>query len=123
MELSSSAIARKPLWSTANDRLTLHGRRLLVARIVADRRPVAHVPKELGVSRQCADRWVRRFWDHGDIGLSDRSSRPHRSPTKTAPEREQSVLEARTRLRFGPARLAVETGVPAGAVLGVRQGY
>ena len=97
----------------ANARLTLHGRRLLVARVVEDRRPVAHVAKELGVSRQCAHRWVRRFRDHGDIGLSDRSSRPHRSPTKTTPEREQSVLEARTRLRFGPARLAAETGVPA----------
>lgn len=97
----------------ANARLTLHGRRLLVARVVDDRRPVAHVAKELGVSRQCAHRWVRRFRDHGDIGLSDRSSRPHRSPTKTTPEREQSVLEARTRLRFGPARLAAETGVPA----------
>jgi transposase InsO family protein len=34
-------------------------------------------------------------------------------PTKTSPQREQAVLEARTRLRVGPARLAAETGVPA----------
>lgn len=34
-------------------------------------------------------------------------------PRKTTPEREAAVLAARTRLRFGPARLAVETGVPA----------
>ena len=99
--------------SHANARLTLHGRRLLVTRVVNDRRPVAHVAKELGVSRQCAHRWVRRFRDHGDAGLLDRSSRPHRSPTKTEHHVEQAVLAARDRLRYGPARLAIETGVPA----------
>ncbi|MFZ7089433.1 IS481 family transposase [Curtobacterium sp. RRHDQ10] len=99
--------------SHANARLTLHGRRLLVARVVEDRRPVAHVAKELGVSRQCAHRWVRRFRAEGVVGLSDRSSRPRRMPTKTSPERETLVLAARIRLRFGPARLAAETGVPA----------
>jgi transposase InsO family protein len=99
--------------SHANARLTVHGRRLLVARVVQDHRPVAHVAKELGVSRQCAHRWVRRFRTEGAAGLADRSSRPLRMPTKTSPDREQAVLNTRARLRFGPARLAVETGVPA----------
>lgn len=99
--------------SHANARLTLHGRRLLVARVVEDARPVAHVAKELGVSRQCAHRWVRRFRAEGAAGLLDRSSRPHRIPTKTTPDREAAVLAARGQLRFGPARLAAETGVPA----------
>ncbi|TDD66677.1 hypothetical protein E1298_40135 [Actinomadura rubrisoli] len=40
----------------ANARLTFHGRCLLVRRVVQDRRPVAHVAAELGVSRQCAHR-------------------------------------------------------------------
>lgn len=99
--------------SHANARLTLHGRRLLVARVVDDHRPVAHVAKELGVSRQCAHRWVRRFRAEGVAGLSDRSSRPRRTPSKTSPEREAAVLAARATLRFGPARLSTETGVPA----------
>ncbi len=99
--------------SHANARLTVHGRRLLVARVIQDHRPVAHVAKELGVSRQCAHRWVRRFRAEGTAGLSDRSSRPRRMPTKTTPEREATVLAARGRLRFGPARLSAETGVPA----------
>ena len=99
--------------SHANARLTFHGRRLLVARVIEDHRPVAHVAKELGVSRQCAHRWVRRFRAEGAAGLSDRSSRPHRTPTKTTPQREAAVLAARARLRYGPARLSVETGVPA----------
>ncbi|MER6069610.1 leucine zipper domain-containing protein [Streptomyces sp. NPDC001817] len=45
----------------ADARLTFHGRCLLVRRGVHDLRPVAHVAKELGVSRQCAHRWVARF--------------------------------------------------------------
>jgi transposase InsO family protein len=97
----------------ANARLTLHGRRLLVARVIEDRRPVAHVAKELGVSRQCAHRWVRRFRSEGPQGLMERSSRPHRMPTKTTAERERVVLDARSQFRVGPARLAVQSGVPA----------
>ncbi|WP_254631692.1 leucine zipper domain-containing protein, partial [Curtobacterium sp. Csp1] len=65
--------------SHANARLTLHGRRLLITRVIDDRRPVAHVAKELGISRQCAHRWVRRFRADGAIGLLDRSSRPLRT--------------------------------------------
>lgn len=97
----------------ANARLTLHGRKLLVARVIDDRRPVAHVAKELGVSRQCAHRWVRRFRAEGPAGLFERSSRPRRMPTKSTPDRERAVLEARSRVRVGPARLALRTGVPA----------
>ncbi|KJC64282.1 transposase [Agreia bicolorata] len=93
--------------------MTTHGRALLVRRVIHDGRPVSHVAKELGVSRQCAHRWVARFRAEGAAGLDDRSSRPRRTPTKTRPEREAAVLQARSRLRFGPARLAPETGVPA----------
>jgi len=99
--------------SHGNARLTTHGRALLVQRVISDERPVAHVAKELGVSRQCAHRWVNRFRAEGAAGLLDRSSRPRRMPSKISPEREAAVLAARSRLRFGPARLALETGVPA----------
>lgn len=58
--------------SHANARLNLHGRRLLVSRVIQDGRPVAHVAKELGISRQCASRWVARFRIEGDAGLRDR---------------------------------------------------
>jgi transposase InsO family protein len=56
---------------------------------------------------------VARFRAEGSAGLADRSSRPRWTPTKTSPDREAAVLAARARLRFGPARLALETGVPA----------
>ena len=101
--------------SHRNARLTPHGRLLLVQR-VASGRPVAHVAKELGVSRQCAHRWVARHATEGVAGLQDRSSRPHRTPTRTGPVAEGQVIALREAERRGPDWLAVELGVPARTV-------
>ena len=94
-------------------RLTVHGRRLLVQRVRIEGMPVAHVAKAMGVSRQCAHRWVARFDAEGDAGLVDRSSRPHRTPNRTSSDIEETVVEARRVLRVGPDRLSDELGVPA----------
>lgn len=96
----------------ANARLTFHGRCLLVRRVRFDRRPVAHVAKELGVSRQCAHRWVSRFDAEGWDGLHERSSRPKTMPTRTPAAVEASVIAARQRLRQGPVFISEATGVP-----------
>ena len=102
--------------SHANARLTLHGRALLVHRVIHDQRPVAHVAKELGVSRQCAHRWVARFRAEGAAGLYDRSSRPRSCPSRTPAAVEQRVLAARAQLRCGPDGVGAATGVPARTV-------
>jgi transposase InsO family protein len=73
--------------------------------------PVAHVAAAMGVSRQCAHRWLARFDAHGDAGMFDRSSRPHRSPTQTSPEVESVVIAARLERRVGPDVLGPELGV------------
>ena len=99
--------------SHANARLTSHGRRLLIERVIGAGRPVSHVAKELGISRQCAHRWVRRFRAEGLSGLGDRSSRPHFSPNRTPQDQEAAVLAVRRELRQGPLRIAAITGVPA----------
>jgi transposase InsO family protein len=78
--------------------------------------PVAHVAKAMGVSRQCAHRWVARFAAEGEEGLHDRSSRPHSSPTRTSPEVEQQVLDGRREHRRGQDWLGPELGVPARTV-------
>ena len=65
--------------SHRNARLTFHGRLLLVQRISDEGQAVSHVAKAMGVSRQCAHRWVGRFEAEGEAGLFDRSSRPHHS--------------------------------------------
>ncbi|MDF2443102.1 MAG: hypothetical protein JWR01_1305 [Subtercola sp.] len=101
--------------SHVNARLTIHGRILLVERVLSGR-PAAHVAKELGISRQCAYRWVRRYRAGGVTGLSDRSSRPHHTPTRTSNDLEHAVITARAELRCGPDRIAAATGVPARTV-------
>jgi transposase InsO family protein len=96
-----------------NARLTLHGRRLLVRRVRVEGMPIAHAAKAMGVSRQCAHRWVARYDADGDAGLLERSSRPKTTPTKTPAKLERKVLQARAKHRLGPDRLAEEVGVPA----------
>ena len=102
--------------SHANARLTPHGRWLLVQRVRVHGRPIAHVARELGVSRQCAHRWVARFDAEGPAGLIDRSSRPRRFGRTTRPDRVAAVLSARSKNRCGPDELARLTGVPARTV-------
>lgn len=97
--------------SHANARLNVHGRRLLVTRVIVDGRPVAHVAKELGVSRQCAHRWVKRFRIEGEAGLVDRSSRPHRCPRRTSVQVEQQVLQLRRQERRGQDWIGPELGL------------
>jgi transposase InsO family protein len=83
---------------------------------VFDGRPVAHVAAELGVSRQCAHRWVGRYRRHGWDGLAERHSGPRASPSKTPAETEEKVLAARREMRAGPDHIAAATGVPARTV-------
>ena len=102
--------------SHRNARLTFHGRCLLVHRVRVLEMPVAHVAKAMGVSRQCAHRWIVRFDREGEAGLVDRSSRPHRSPTRSPAEVEDRVLAARREHRRGQDWLGPELGIPARTV-------
>jgi transposase InsO family protein len=94
-----------------NARLTVHGRALLVDRVLRQGRPRAHVAAELGVSRQCASRWINRYLAEGEPGLRDRSSRPHRTPTRTPAQVETRVLALRTQQRRGQDWIGPELGV------------
>ena len=94
-----------------NARLTLHGRHLLVQRVLIDRRPRSHVAQELGISRQCAGHWVARYLAEGEAGLRDRSSRPHTSPTRTATQIQAQIVALRERERRGQDWIGPELGV------------
>jgi transposase InsO family protein len=65
----------------------------------------------MGVSRQCAHRWVARYRAEGDAGLFDRSSRPHSMPTRASTAVETRVLTARAEHRRGQDWLGPELGV------------
>lgn len=99
-----------------NARLTFHGRCLLVHRVRKQHMPVAHVARAMGVSRQCAHRWVARYDAEGEAGLHDRSSRPRSTPTRTSSKLEQRVLTARAEHRRGQDWLGPELGLPARTV-------
>lgn len=88
-----------------NARLAEAGRLILVQRVLSGR-PVAHVAKELGVSRTCAHRWVRRFRQLGASGLRDRSSRPRSMPSATSPAVTAALLARRRVEREGRDDLA-----------------
>jgi transposase len=46
----------------------VHGRRRLIIRVLVDGRPVAHVAKDLGVSRATGYNWLARYGAEGDLG-------------------------------------------------------
>lgn len=101
--------------SHGSARLTVHGRRLIVARHQAGW-PQAHIAAAMGVSRKCVKTWIDRFAVEGEAGLLTRSSRPHSMPTKTSLEVEQQVLAARAAQRDGPDVLGPKLGVAARTV-------
>ena len=97
-------------------KLTVLGRQLLVDRITVEGMAVAHAADMLGVSRQTAWKWLRRFEAEGEAGLEDRSSRPHRSPRALPQTQVDAILAARHRHRFGPHRLAPIVGAPRSTI-------
>ena len=101
--------------SHRNAKLTPAGRRILVSRVFSGR-PVAHVAKEMGISRQCAHRWIGRYRRYGLSGLRDRPSRPHHSPGKTGVQITEHVLRIRAEERVGRDEIARRTGVSASTV-------
>lgn len=101
--------------SHANARLTPKGRALIVERAKAGWKR-AHIAAAMGVSRKCVSTWISRFAAEGEAGLRDRSSRPHTSPSRTSPEREEAVLRIRVEQRVGRDEVAAQAGVPARTV-------
>lgn len=92
--------------SHRNAPLSLEGRRRLVER--CQRRPIAHVAAEMGISRACASKWVNRWRRHGELGLLDRSSTPHRSPRATSPAVIAQIEAWRRERKWSAARITHE---------------
>ena len=92
-----------------------HGRLLIVQRHQAGW-PQAHIAAAMGVSRKCVKTWIDRYAAEGEAGLHDRSSRPHRTPTRTPAQVEARIVELRRRERRGPDWIGAELGVPARTV-------
>jgi len=55
-------------------------------------------------------KWLARYDTAGDAGLADRSSRPHHSPARLSPAREDAILQRRDDFLEGPHRIGWELG-------------
>jgi transposase InsO family protein len=92
----------------ANAALSRRQRERLVA-LVSAGTTITAAALVVGCSRQTASKWIGR--DRRGEGLTDRSSRPHRSPRRTPPRVEQAILRARSELRAGPHVVGWALGV------------
>ena len=97
-------------------KLTPFGRRLLVDRVLLEGWPAARAAESVGVSRQTAYRWVKRFREEGEAGLQDRSSRPHNSPNQVPGGVEERIVSDRITEKEGPHLMAWRLGIPRSTI-------
>jgi transposase InsO family protein len=85
-----------------NARTTRHSRMLMVQRL-ASGWTLAAVAQAQGVTARTVRKWRDRFAATGTAGLADRSSRPHRSPTRLGRQVEEEIETLRRQRMTGPA--------------------
>src|SRR5579862_672730 len=99
----------------ANAKLGLAGRYVLVSAI-AGGMSLKAAAAAFSVSPATAHRWWQRWLEASEEArrslwcLLDRSSRPHRSPRRLAPELEHAICECRRQTGWGPRLVAGATG-------------
>ena len=96
-----------------NAPLTKVGRLRMVRLVTEEGWSVPTVAERFQVDPKTVRKWVGRYQSEGETGLWDRSSRPHRSPNRTSPQLRRQVCRLRHKRRWGPARIALETGLHA----------
>jgi len=98
-----------------NAKLTPAGRALLVERVLTQRQRWAVVAVGFGVSKRTVGKWVRRWQAEGNVGLRDRSSRPHHCPRQVPGRVVRRIERLRRRRRTGP-EIAAVVGLPVATV-------
>jgi transposase InsO family protein len=88
-----------------NARTCPNSRRLLVERVTQHGWSVTAVAAAAGISERTAYRWLRRWREEGPQGLSDRSSRPLRSPSQL-PASNVEAIRALRKLRMTAAQIS-----------------
>src|SRR5437870_1811038 len=102
----------------ANAKLGLAGRVALV-KAIEEGLSVRAAAAAFSVSPATAHRWWQRWLGAGEEArrtlacLFDRSSRPHRSPRRLAPELEEAICTCRRSTGWGPRLVAGATGFRA----------
>jgi leucine-zipper of insertion element IS481 len=102
--------------SHANATLTRLARLRLARLVVEGGWSYCAAAKMFVVSPRTAKKGADRYRVDGPAGMCDRSSRPHRSPTKTRPAMVRRIVRLRWRRRLGPVQVAGQLAVPASTV-------
>jgi hypothetical protein len=76
-------------------------------------------PRSWGSRASARTGGVARHRTEGDAGLRDRSSRPHRSPSRVSAEAERLVLAMRADSRRGQDWIGAELGAPPRTVAAI----
>ena len=98
--------------------------RLQLAKCVVDEGwTLQRAAERFQVAVTIAARWASRYRDHGETGMSDRSSRPHRSPNRVPMKRERRIISLRVNLRWGPDRIGYRLGLQPSTVHRVLSRY
>ena len=82
---------------------------------------MARAAERFQVAWPTAKRWADRYRELGQAGMQDRSSRPHRQPTKTSQPIVRKIVHVRWKRRVGSVEIAGIVGVPASTVHAVLQ--
>jgi transposase InsO family protein len=82
-----------------NARLTATGRALLVRRVRDRKESIPEVARGVGVSERTVKKWLARYRMEGAAGLTDRSSRPRRSPRRLGRTKQRQILKLRRQRR------------------------
>ena len=100
----------------ANAVLTPRGRLLLARRVVEEGWPIVRAAEHFHVSWPTAKRWASRYVAMGPQGMTDRSSRPHRSPNRTSTAVVRKIVHLRWRHRLSPLAIASRLSMSASTV-------
>src|SRR5450755_97648 len=67
--------------------------------------------RRCGISRPTLRKWMRRFEQHGQVGLVSQSTRPTGSPNRKVDHTVQAaILELRRAKNIGARRIQIELG-------------
>jgi transposase InsO family protein len=100
----------------ANAALTPKARLKIAHLIVDDGWPIARAAERFQCSWPTAKRWADRYRQLGEDGMNDRSSRPHRQPSKTPQPLVRKIVHLRWKQRLGPVAIADQIGLSASTV-------
>jgi transposase InsO family protein len=105
--------------SHANACLTPRGRTKLASAIVDQGWTVRRAAERFQCSPATAKKWADRYRVGGEGAMVDRSSRPRRSPNRTATRTERRIINLRFTRRWGPHRIAYHLGLAHSTVQAV----